>query len=94
LIIQIAAQTDEDILEAEAAAAPSEGEEEDDDDENAFGPRYYGSIISWNTADQLGPTGILYIILALILVSGRVMSDGKLCSKRSHDLNGSLGYCS
>jgi melanoma-associated antigen len=85
----LAAQTEEAILEAEAALVPSD----DEDDESESGPSYYGSIISWSTADQLGPTGVLYIILALILVSGRVMSDGEL-HKCIHDLNGPLRYCS
>lgn len=83
LLIELAAQTDENILEMEAADAPSTDEE----DENDFGPRYYGSIISWSTADQLGPTGVLYIILALILVSGRVMSDSELYTIYSCYLN-------
>lgn len=88
LIIELAALTDEHILEEEAVDAPS-----DDDDDDMFGPRSYGSIISWSTADQLGPIGVLYIILALILVSGRVMSDGeftpstkRLCIPSVHQL--------
>jgi melanoma-associated antigen len=55
---------------------PSDEDEADSDDEG-FGPRYYGSVISWSKADQLGPLGIQYVILALILVSGRVISDGR-----------------
>ena len=51
-------------------------EDEADSDDEGFGRRYYGSIISWSKADQLGPLGVLYVILALILVSGRVVSDG------------------
>jgi melanoma-associated antigen len=78
LIIEHAALTDEHLLEAEAADMPSDEEEAESDDER-FGPRYYGSIISWSKADQLGPLGIQYVILALILVSGRVISDGQLC---------------
>lgn len=70
LIIEHAALTDEDLLEAEAADAPDE-----DSEDEGFGPRCYGSVISWSKADQLGPLGIQYIILALILVSGRVISD-------------------
>jgi hypothetical protein len=71
-LIEYAAQSDADILEEEAVDAPSD----DDDDESSSAFHHYGSIISWNTADQLGSAGVLYVILALILVSGRVMSDG------------------
>jgi len=70
LIIEYAALTDEQILEEEAADAP-----DDDDDDDVFGLRTYGSIISWSNADQLGSIGVLYVVLALILVSGRVMTD-------------------
>jgi melanoma-associated antigen len=38
-------------------------------------PRNYGSVIAWGSSDQLGVVGILYVILALILVNGRVLSD-------------------
>lgn len=69
IIIEHAALTDEQILEDEAADVPS------DDDDDAS-PRSYGSIISWSNADQLGAIGILYVVLSLILVSGRVMADG------------------
>lgn len=72
LIIDYAALTDEQILEEEAADAP----DDDDDDEL----RTYGSIISWSNADQLGSIGVLYVILALILVSGRVMTDSEFLS--------------
>jgi hypothetical protein len=69
VIIECATVTDEQILENEAADLPS------DDDDDDFGRRTYGSIISWSDAEQLGSMGLLYVILALILVSGRVMSD-------------------
>ncbi|KAF5375853.1 hypothetical protein D9615_008195 [Tricholomella constricta] len=75
VIIEHAALTDEQILEQEAADAPSD---DDDDDDDEYMPRFYGSLISWSSADQLGGIGILYTILALILVSGRVMSDMEL----------------
>jgi hypothetical protein len=74
LIIEYAALTDEQILEEEAVDAPSDDEDDD------FGTRSYGSIISWSNADQLGPAGVLYVIQALILVSGRVMSDSEPCN--------------
>ncbi|KAG5641632.1 hypothetical protein DXG03_004569 [Asterophora parasitica] len=74
VIIEHAALTDEQILKEEVAGAHSD----EDGDEDDYMPRFYGSIISWSSADQLGGIGILYTILALILVSGRVMSDMEL----------------
>ncbi|THH12950.1 hypothetical protein EW146_g7217 [Bondarzewia mesenterica] len=71
-IIEYAALTDERILEEEAGDAP----EFDDDDE----VRMYGSIIAWNSSDQLGALGILHVILAIVLVNGRVISDMDLRS--------------
>ncbi|KAJ7102475.1 MAGE-domain-containing protein [Mycena belliarum] len=73
-IIKEAAITHEAILEAEAADAPSD----DEDDDDFGGSAAYGSIISWSAADQLGSLGVLYVILALILVSGRVVGDQDL----------------
>ncbi|KAJ7113007.1 MAGE family-domain-containing protein [Mycena epipterygia] len=73
-LIEEAALTREEILEGEAADAASD----DDDDDDFGGSTTYGSILSWSTADQVGPVGILYVILALILVSGRVMGDHDL----------------
>ena len=69
MLIERAALTNKRILEAEAADAP------DDVNDTEPGVRTYGSLIAWNTADQLAALGILHIILALILVSGRVISD-------------------
>ncbi|KAF7359315.1 MAGE domain-containing protein [Mycena sanguinolenta] len=87
-IIAEAALTREEILEEEAADAPSD---DDDDDENGSGASTYGSIISWSNADQVGALGVLYVILALILVSGRVMGDQDLRAmlKRMRLPNGS-----
>lgn len=38
-----------------------------------------GTLIAWKhaNADQLGATGVMHVILALILVNGRVLSDSK-----------------
>ncbi|KAJ6589317.1 MAGE family-domain-containing protein [Mycena capillaripes] len=75
-LIEEAALTREEILEEEAADAPS-----DDDDEDEIGHgggTAYGSIISWSSTDQVGALGVLYVVLALILVSGRVMGDQDL----------------
>jgi hypothetical protein len=67
MLIERAALTNKRILEAEAADAP--------DDNNDPGVRTYGSLIAWNTADQLVALGISHVILAFILMSGRVISD-------------------
>jgi hypothetical protein len=61
-------------MEEEAADAPSD---DDDDDEIGSGATAYGSIISWSSADHVGALGILYVVLALILISGRIMGDRK-----------------
>jgi hypothetical protein len=73
VIVEFAALTDEQILEEEVVDEP---DDHDYDDPSAT--RSYGSIIAWSHADQLGPIGLLYVILALILVSGRVMNEGML----------------
>ncbi|KAK7018433.1 MAGE domain-containing protein [Favolaschia claudopus] len=73
-LIEEAALTHDEILEEEAADALSD----DDDDDESGGITAYGSIISWSSADHVGALGVLYVILALILVSGRVMGDQDL----------------
>lgn len=67
IILDHAAITDQDIYEQEIEDLP------DGADDAALVT--YGSIISWSDADQLGSLGILYVTLALILVSGRVIAD-------------------
>ena len=67
IILDYAALTDQEIYEQEIEDLP-EGA-----DDTALVT--YGSIISWSDSDQLGSLGILYVILALILVSGRVIAD-------------------
>ncbi|KAA1473317.1 MAGE-domain-containing protein [Dentipellis sp. KUC8613] len=69
VIIEHAALTDESILEEEAADAP------DDDSDDETGTRTYGSILAWNSSDELGAIGILYVVLAIILVNGKVLSE-------------------
>ncbi|KAK0462896.1 MAGE-domain-containing protein [Desarmillaria tabescens] len=59
----------------------------------AHGPT--GSLISWSHTDQIGSLGILYIILALILVSGRVLSDAELrahLKKLRQPMSGSVKF--
>jgi hypothetical protein len=71
-IIQYATLTDEQILEKEMAV-----EDEGDSDEEYDSGRSLGSIINWSKSDQLGSIGILYVILALILVNGRVINNSQ-----------------
>lgn len=47
----------------------------DDEDEDANNVKSTGSIFAWYKADQVGSVGILHVILALILVNGRAISD-------------------
>ncbi|KAI0052835.1 MAGE-domain-containing protein [Auriscalpium vulgare] len=68
-LIELAAQTDAAILEEEAADGP------EDIDDDAVGLLSYGSLLAWNGTDQLASVGILYVVLALILVNGKVLSD-------------------
>ncbi|KDQ58128.1 hypothetical protein JAAARDRAFT_257770 [Jaapia argillacea MUCL 33604] len=69
-LIELASVTHESILEEEAADAAFTG---NDDDETPI--RNYGSILSWSTGDQLGTVGVLYVILGLILLSGKSIGD-------------------
>ncbi|KIK46864.1 hypothetical protein CY34DRAFT_800038, partial [Suillus luteus UH-Slu-Lm8-n1] len=68
VIIEEAARTDERLYEEQIA----DSQDGDDDDDM---PRSYGCIISWSTTDQLGALGVLHVILAFILVSGRSLTD-------------------
>ncbi|KAF7298807.1 MAGE domain-containing protein [Mycena indigotica] len=72
-LIEAMAVTHEEILEDEAEDAPSE-----DDEEEQYSAKNYGTMLAWSKGDQLAPLGILYVILALILVSGRVVGDQEL----------------
>lgn len=67
IILDYAALTDQEIYEQEIEDLP------DGADDAVLVT--YGSIISWSDSDQLGSLGILYVVLALILVSGRIIAD-------------------
>ncbi|KAF9233264.1 MAGE-domain-containing protein [Melanogaster broomeanus] len=67
-VIEQAALTDERLLEEQLAEGP-----DDEDDEDMA--RNYGSVISWSSSDQLAALGVLHVILALILVNGRSISE-------------------
>ncbi|TBU23684.1 hypothetical protein BD311DRAFT_768055 [Dichomitus squalens] len=74
-LIEQACAPDAEIREIEQKEHVDENEEFAEDD-NPVGQRSTGSIFSWHASDQLAATGILYVVLALILVEGRVVSDG------------------
>ncbi|KAF9530740.1 MAGE family-domain-containing protein [Crepidotus variabilis] len=83
LIIEHAAQTYPEILEEEGGDQGTLfpmtlDDDADDDDDGEVPPKFYGSLLSWTRSDQLGSIGILYVILALVLVNGRVMPDNEL----------------
>lgn len=85
LLIEHVAQTYPEILEEEGGdqgtlfpSTLDDDAEDDGDDDAERPPKFYGSLVSWSRADQLGSIGILYVILALVLVNGRVLTDGKL----------------
>jgi len=89
-LIELANNPDAEIFEEEGAFDSSSGEffgdgganngnlidgKGDWDDNVEHHPRIYGSILSWTQNDQLGALGVLYVILALILVNGRVVQE-------------------
>ncbi|KAI0660108.1 MAGE family-domain-containing protein [Cubamyces menziesii] len=76
-LIQKATAPDPGIRELEQAEFPDENEEFAEDD-NPVGTRSTGSIFAWHSSDQLASVGILYVILALILVEGRSINDNDL----------------
>ncbi|KAI9461517.1 MAGE-domain-containing protein [Russula earlei] len=69
VLIERASLTNKRILEAETADAP------DDVDGAEPGIRTYGCLIAWNSSDQFSALGIMHVVLALILVSGKVIND-------------------
>ncbi|KAI0764243.1 MAGE family-domain-containing protein [Trametes elegans] len=79
LLIEKACSPDAEIRELEQAENLDANEEFAQDD-NPVGTRSTGSIFAWHHADQLASVGILYTILALILVEGRVINDNDLRS--------------
>jgi melanoma-associated antigen len=88
ILIEHVAQTEADVFEEESGdqsilfpslfnADEADYFEDDDEDDAERVPKYYGSLISWTKGDQLGAVGVLYVILALVLVNGRIMTDGE-----------------
>jgi hypothetical protein len=72
VLVECASQMNKRILEVEAADAP------DDVDGAGAGMHTYGILIRWNSADQLSMLGILHVVLTLIFVSGKVISNSAL----------------
>lgn len=69
-MIELAAKQDEDILVLE------QDENGVNDDNEDVSPST-GAIFSWQSSDQLGSIGLLYVILALILVNGKAILDSE-----------------
>ncbi|KAI0641676.1 MAGE family-domain-containing protein [Trametes meyenii] len=76
-LIEKACMPDPEIRELEQGENPDANEEFAEDD-NPVGTRSTGSLFAWHTADQLASVGVLYVVLALILVEGKVISDNDL----------------
>ncbi|TCD60987.1 hypothetical protein EIP91_009177 [Steccherinum ochraceum] len=76
-LIEAANQQDGELFAVEQGEKLVSSDDEVEQD-NAVGTRSVGSIFAWHSGDQLGSIGILYVILALILVNGRNMSDNQL----------------
>lgn len=53
------------------------GIQDDGNDDEGVRSSDTGAILAWQSSDQLGTVGILYVVLALILVHGRAMSDSE-----------------
>lgn len=76
VLIQAATVRDGALLEVEQAEKLVASDDEVEYD-NHTGTRSTGSIFAWHSSDQLGSVGMLYVILALILVHGRTVSDSE-----------------
>ncbi|KZT00092.1 MAGE-domain-containing protein [Laetiporus sulphureus 93-53] len=79
-IIERACAPDADILAIEREDMANNDEVYTDEDDDGPCTRSVGSILAWERSDELGSVGVLYTILALILVDGRVMRDNDLRS--------------
>lgn len=82
-LIERATLPDPEILQLEN----EEGEEEEET--GGVSTRSTGSIFAWQKSDQLASLGVLYTVLALILVNGRSIPDGEhsVCRRDHHSLN-------
>ncbi|KAH9938796.1 MAGE-domain-containing protein [Epithele typhae] len=75
-LVELACAPDSDIREIEQQESADENNELAED--NPVGKQSTGSILAWHHADQLAADGVLFTILALILVEGRAVSDSDL----------------
>jgi melanoma-associated antigen len=72
----IIAYANTEISAIKAAEVESVADELDNEDRHMVS----GCIIAWQCSDQLSAIGLLYVILSIILVNGKVISDSKLPS--------------
>ena len=73
-IIAAATEPDADILVVESRGY---GPNDDMESANEGLPPHTGAILAWQESEQLGLSGILYIILALILVHGKSILESE-----------------
>ena len=76
-LIEMATSRDDDILTVEKENPL--GIANDDSDDEGVRSTDTGAILAWQSSDQLGSIGILYVVLALILGHGRAISDSTSC---------------
>ncbi|KAI0686462.1 MAGE family-domain-containing protein [Cytidiella melzeri] len=79
-LISLAVLPDDDIKAVEQAplvGGPDNGADNDNDDAGVQSTNT-GAILAWQDSDQLSAIGILYVVLALVLVHGRALGDGDL----------------
>ena len=77
-LIALASAPDRELRRLEAARAEPAHEEENAalyDDEDGEDGSATGAILAWGSSDEVASIGILYLILAFILVEGRVIRD-------------------
>lgn len=73
-IIELCSAPDQDLKELEA----QESLHNEEDEEEGSTQTPCGALFAWERSDQLANLGVLHIILALILVSGRTINDNEL----------------
>lgn len=75
VIIECTCAPDADILAIEREDMANNDEVYADEEDNGPCTCSVGSILAWERSDKLGSVGVLYTILVLILVNGRIMRD-------------------
>ena len=89
-LIETASLPNRDLLKVEQEEAKVGIYNDVDEEEEGIGMNSTGSIFAWHRADQVSSVGMLYVILALILVHGRAISDCKFFSFVSNESSVSL----